>query len=165
MNIRCLLTVFLFAAAAGCTQAQTTSAPAPRTMTIVVSESLNRGAEGISTFAAIQKVFTSVLEKRLYPIKVNVERFASNNPDYPCELEVFFKGFYSETPGDLTLRAWVTLYDQGKEHDFGILKYQLYPAPLLHREDQFEGALRGEAEIVATKLTPILFLKSGGHNP
>jgi hypothetical protein len=96
-------------------------------------------------------------------VRINVERFASNNPDYDYELRVFFKGIYYETPGTLTVRAWMTLFDHGKEHDFGIIKYQLNQGPIEHRDDAFEVLLRGEAEIAASKIGPILFPEIDGH--
>jgi hypothetical protein len=130
---------------------------------VVVSETLDRRAEGVTTFAAIQSAFTRALSHRGWPVRINVERFASNNPDYDYELRVFFKGIYYETPGTLTVRAWMTLFDHGKEHDFGIIKYQLNQGPIEHRDDAFEVLLRGEAEIAASKIGPILFPEIDGH--
>jgi hypothetical protein len=141
------------------------AAPAPRELTVEVSEMLGRNAERVSTFAAIQKIYTHVLEGQGWPLKVTVERFASNNSDTDLELQVFFKGLYYETPGVLTLRAWVTLFDHNKEHDFGIIKVQLTQAPLDIREDAFEHLVREEATVVAAKMGPILFPKADapGH--
>jgi hypothetical protein len=139
--------------------------PAPRELTVEVSEMLDRNAERVSTFAAIQKIYTHVLEKRGWPLKVTVERFASNNSDTDLELQVFFKGLYYETPGVLTLRAWVTLYDHGKEHDFGMIKVQLTQAPLDIREDAFEHLVREEATVVASKMEPILFPRADVRGP
>jgi hypothetical protein len=132
-------------------------APAPRELTVEVAESLDRSAERVSTFAAIQKIYSRVLGRPGGPLKVTVERFASNNSDTDLELQVFFKGLYYETPGNLTLRAWVTLYDHGKEHDFGIIKVQLDQAPLDLHEDAFEHLVKEQAMIVAKKMEPILF--------
>jgi hypothetical protein len=147
-------------------RAQTAPPPAapPRELTVVVSESLDRSAEGFSTFSATRKVFTSVFNRRGWPVKINVERFASNNPDYDYELRVYFRGVSYETPGVLTLRAWMTLFDHGKEHDFGIIKSQLNQNVLDHRQDSFEDVLRHAAEIAADKIEPILFPKTE-HNP
>jgi hypothetical protein len=131
---------------------------------VEIAESLDRSAERVSTFAAIQKIYARAFERRGWPIKFNIERFASNNSDADLELQVFFKDLYFETPGVLTLRAWVTLYDHGKEHDFGIIKTQLTQAPLDIREDAFEHLLRDEAAIVASKMEPVLFPKADGHS-
>jgi hypothetical protein len=148
----------LIAAASRCPA----QAPAQqRVLTVVVSESLDRHAQGVTTFAAIQKVFEKVLSRQGWPVKVEVTRFASNNPDYDLELDVFFKSFNYETPDDLTLRAWFTLYDHGQEHDFGILKYQLHQRPLERHEDAFEATLAGEAGLAASKITPVLFPAAG----
>jgi hypothetical protein len=134
----------------------------PRVLSVVVSETLDRNAEGFATFGAIQKVFTKVLNGRKWPVTVSVERFASNNPDQDLELDVFFKRLYYETPGLLTLSAWVTFYDHGKEHDFGMVKYQLNQGPVEHRADAFEVAVRGVAEIAAAKIQPVLFPNTDG---
>jgi hypothetical protein len=152
----------LLAAACAIGRAQPAPAPvapavAPLHIAVVVSEALDRHAEGVTTFAAIQTAFTKVLGKQGWPATVSVERFASNNPDYDVELRVFFRGIYYETPGELTVRAWMTLFDHGKEHDFGIIKFQLVQGPIEHRDDAFEVLLRGEAEIAAAKIGPILF--------
>jgi hypothetical protein len=129
-------------------------------LTVTVAESLDSRAEGFSTFATIQSVFARVLGARHWPVKVNVVRFAANNPDKDYELRVFFRGIYYETPGQLTIRAWMTLFDHGKEHDFGIIKSQLNQAPIEHRNDAFEVLLGEEARIAAAKIGPILFPKS-----
>jgi hypothetical protein len=130
---------------------------APRVLTIVVSEAIDRRAEGVTTYAAIEKAFTRVFARQGWPITVEVTRFASNNPDYDLELDVFFKSFNFETPDELTVRAWVTLYDHGTKHDFGMLKYQLTQKPLDKRQDGFEAVLRGEAQLAASKVGPALF--------
>jgi hypothetical protein len=137
------------------------SSAQPRVLTVVVSETLDRHAEGVTTFAAIQSAFEKVFSHQGWPVKVEVTRFAANNPDYDLELDVFFKSFNYETPDDLTLRAWVTLYDHGKKHDFGILKYQLNQRPLQKRDDAFEATLAGEAQLAASKIGPVLFPDTG----
>jgi hypothetical protein len=96
-------------------------------------------------------------------VTVHVDRFASNNPDRDLELRVFFRGIYYETPGQLTVRAWMTLFDHGKEHDFGIVKFQINQGPIEHRDDAFVALLRGEAALAASKIGPILFPATDGH--
>lgn len=146
-------------------RAQPAVSPAPTpVLTVVVSESMDRRAEGVTTFAAIQSAFTRAFARHGWPVRINVERFASNNPDYDYELRVFFRGIYYETPGELTVRAWMTLFDHGKEHDFGIVKYQLTQGPIQHRDDAFEAVLRGEAELAAAKIEPILFPSATRRN-
>jgi hypothetical protein len=137
----------------------------PTHLAVVVSEALDQRAEGVSTFAAIQAEFTRVLSRQGWPITVTVERFASNSPDYDFELRVFFRGIYYETPGTLTVRAWMTLFDHGREHDFGIIKYQIVQGPIEHRDDAFNVLLRGEAQIAAAKIGPILFPKAREKKP
>jgi hypothetical protein len=133
------------------------AASAPTQIAVVVSEALERRAEGVTTFAAIQKAFTKAFSRQGWPATVSVERFAANNPDYDVELRVFFRGVYYETPGELTVRAWMTLFEHGREHDFGIIKYQLVQGPIEHRDDAFEVLMRGEAELAAARIGPILF--------
>jgi hypothetical protein len=155
------LLLSLIIAAGSTARAQAPKAPPgpPSELSVVVSESVDRRAEGVSTFAAIQSVFTRVFSRQGWPVTISVERFAANNPEHDYELKVFFRGIYYETPGVLTVRAWMTLFDHGKEHDFGIIKYQIDQGPIEHREDAFEVLLRGEAEIAASKIGPILFPK------
>jgi hypothetical protein len=160
-----LLSLLIAAGATGRAQAPSPTAAPPAELNVVISQTLDRRAEGFATFAAIQSVFTRVLSAQGWPVKINVERFASNNPDYDYELQVFFEGIYYETPGELTVRAWMTLYDHGKEHDFGIIKFQLVQGPIEHRDDAFEALLRGEAKIAASKIGPILFPKAEGKRP
>jgi hypothetical protein len=161
--LSCVLSLGLLAAAAARLSAQSPTPAEPRTLTVVVSETLNRSAEGVSTYAAIEKVFTRVLSRQGWPVKVEVTRFASNNPDFDLELDVFFKSFNFETPDNLTVVAWFTLYDHGKKHDFGLLKFQLNQRPLDKRQDGFEAALRGEALLAAAKVGPVLFPPAPGH--
>lgn len=160
MKTRLIPATLLLSLAAACgSKAQAQKAPAspPSELTVVVSETMDRRAEGVTTFAAIQSAFKSVLGRRGWPVTISVERFASNNPDYEYELRVFFEGIYYETPGVLTLRTWMTFFDHGKEHDFGIVKFQINQGPIEHRDDAFEALLRGEAQIAASKIEPILF--------
>jgi hypothetical protein len=152
-----LALIFSLLAAGGGTARAQAPATAPTHIAVVVSEALERRAEGVTTFAAIQTAFTKVFSNQGWPATVTVERFASNNPDYDVELRVFLRGVYYETPGELTVRAWMTLFDHGKEHDFGIIKYQLVQGPIEHRDDAFEALMRGEAQIAAAKIGPILF--------
>jgi hypothetical protein len=144
-------------------QAPATAPPPLPEFTVTVAESLDRGAEGFATFGAIQSVFTRVLSERHWPVKINVVRFAANNPDHGYELRVFFRGIYYETSDQLTIRAWMTLFDHGKEHDFGIIKSQLFQGPIQHRNDAFEILLEKEARVVASKIEPILFPKSDSN--
>jgi hypothetical protein len=155
----------LLLAASTTAHAQAPAAPAPSLpeLTVTVSESLDRRAEGFATFGAIQSVFTRVLNERHWPVKINVVRFAANNPDQGYELRVFFRGIYHETPDQLTIRAWMTLFDHGKEHDFGIIKSQLDRGTILYGNDAFEMLLAMEARAVAAKIGPILFPNPDGH--
>jgi hypothetical protein len=166
MKPRLLTAVLCLGLIAAATRAPAQPAPSPRSprvLTVVISEALDRRAEGVTTYAAIEKAFTKVLSKQGWPVTVVVTRFAANNPDYDLELDVFFKSFDFETPDALTVRAWVTLYDNGTKHDFGILKYQMNRRPLDTRQDSFEAVLRGEAQLAASKVTPVLFPGTAGH--
>jgi hypothetical protein len=128
----------------------------------VVVESLARGPGRITDFDRIKTVFTDVFEHRKWPVRINVERFAANTSPSDIELQVFYQGIYKETPVDLTFHAWMTLYDHGVKHDFGVVRYRYNPRPLQDEEDVLEHAARGAAEIAASKIEAVLFPKAEG---
>jgi hypothetical protein len=133
------------------------AAAAPRELVVVVVDSLERGPSRISDYDRIHSVFTRVFERRRWPVTIRVERFAGNLPPHDLELRIFNKGIYPEDQGDLTFHAWVTLSDQGRKSDLGIIRYQYYPRPLEPMEDALERAARGAAELTADKVGALLF--------
>jgi hypothetical protein len=168
-RVRCCLAAgtllyCLFALSGVPGRAQTTPAPAAATreLTIVVVESLVRGPGRITDFDRIKTVFTDVFEHRKWPVKIKVERFAANTSPSDIEFQVFYKGIYKETPVDLTFHAWMTLYDHGVKHDFGVVRYRYSPRPLQDEEDVLERVVRGAAEIAASKIEAVLFPKAEG---
>jgi hypothetical protein len=170
MKIRFIPRSLLFSLglAAGVTASAQATAPAPespRTLNVVVVESLGRGTNRLTDFDRIDIVFRKVFAKRKWPVKINVERFAANLPDHAIELRVFFQGIYEETPQDLTFHAWMTLTDHGEKHDFGIIKFRSYPRAGMDREDALEECVRGAAVAVADKIEPILFPKTEAAKP
>ena len=158
----CTLLFFVLPFAGLATGAESTPAAAAALpeLTIVVVDSLSHGAAEASTFDRIDRVFTEVFEKQKWPVKIAVKRFGAGAPDYPVELRVFYEGIKQDVPGELTFRAWVTLTDHGKKHDFGIIKYQMYPRPGENVSDSLDKAVRGAAQMVVSKIEPLLFPKT-----
>jgi hypothetical protein len=157
----------LVLAASGTVSAQTApSAPAAqRELTVEVVESLEHGPGRVPDFDRINSVFTDVFQKREWPVKIKVERFAANTSPHETELRIFYQGIFEETPGDRTFRAWMILYDHGTKHDLGFVHYTYYSRPLQNVEDVLEHAVRGAAEEAATKIESVLPLKEGGPRP
>lgn len=152
----------LFCAATSVGPAQAPTAAAPRELTVSVVESLARGPGRITDFDRLRMVFTDVFEHRKWPVKIKVERFAANTPTSDIELRVFYQGIYEEAPGDLTFHAWMTLYDRGVKHDFGIVRYRYNPRPLQQEDDVLERVVRGAADVAASKIEAALFPKAEG---
>jgi hypothetical protein len=155
----------LFCAAsgtAGAAQAPTPESGAPRELTVTVVDSLVRGPGRVPDFDRINTVFTDVFGRQKWPVRVKVERFAANTPPADIELRVFYQGIYEETPGDLTFHAWMILYDHGVKRDFGVIRFRYYPRPLQQEDDVLEHAVRGAAEITASKIESALFPKTDG---
>jgi len=136
---------------------------AARELVIVVVDSLERGPSRITDFDRISSVFTRVLERRKWPVTFRVERFAGNLAPHDLELRIFNKGIYPEDQGDLTFHAWITLSDQGRKSDLGVIRYQYYPRPLEPMDDALERAARGAAELTADKLGALLFPAARRH--
>ncbi len=158
-----LLTVLLATGARGNPQAP--GAPALPELKVVVVESLVRGPGRITDYDRIDSEFTSVFEKRKWPVTVKVERFASNTADDGLQLRIFYQGIYEEAPGDLTFHAWMTLYDHGTKKDFGIVKFRYNPRPLQDEDDVLDHVVRGAAVIAADKIEAALFPKTEGRKP
>ena len=155
-------TLLFCAASVGSAQAPASAAAEPRELTVAVVESLVRGPGRITDFDRIKTVFTDVFERRKWPVTIKVERFAANTPPSDIELRVFYQGIYEETPGDQTFHAWMTLYDHGVKHDFGMVRYRYNPRPLQQEEDVLERVVRGAAEIAASSIEAALFPKAQG---
>jgi hypothetical protein len=151
-----LLCFVLAASVPGYTQ---TSAPAtpPREFAIIVVESLDRDPEFNREFDCVARVFTDVFSQIPRQMKVTVERLAANTPDHDTELRVFLKGSGFDNYEEFEFRAWITLYDHGTKHDFGIVKFIYYPHLGQAMDDVLDRAIRGVALITARKITPILF--------
>ena len=150
-------------ASVGSAQAPVAATGAPRELTVAVVESLVRGPGRTTDFDRINTVFTDVLGRQKWPVKIKVERFAANTPPTDIELRVFYQGIYEETPGDLTFRAWMILDDHGVKHDFGVVRFRYYPRPMQPEDDVLERVVRGAAEIAASKIGSALFPKADGQ--
>jgi hypothetical protein len=156
-----LLSVIAAAGAPGRAETPPAAAPGnPHELTIVVVESIGHDPSR-TNFDRIDSAFTKVFNKRKWPLTIKVERFAANAPAYENELRVFYKGTYSEMPGDLTFHAWVTFEGRGEKRDFGMIKYRYYPRPGQSTEDVLDAIFRGGAALAADKLEAVLFPKDG----
>ena len=142
------------------------SSPAPtRELAVVVVESLERPSGAIDDFVRIDMAFTELARQRKWPVKIKAERLAANLPKYETELRTFYQGVRSETPGELTFRAWVTLTSNDVKKDFGIVLYR-YPRRIGEAHDvMLERIFRGAANAIADKIEPVLFPKSAVSNP
>jgi len=143
-------------------RADPASAGATRELTVVVVDSLVRGPGRIPDFDRINTVFTNVFERRKWPVRIKVERFASNSAPSDIELQVFYQGIRRDTPDSLAFQAWMTLYDHGVKHDFGVIRYRYNPRPLQDEEDVLERVVRGAAEMAASRIEAVLFPKAEG---
>ena len=155
--------------AAGTSAARAETAPAagrdPETLKIIVVESLIRGESRIADFDRINQVFSDVFSGRNWPLKVTVERFASNTPEGGTQLRVFYQGIYPEAPDDLTFHAWMILYLDGVKHDFGIVKYRYNPRASQGEDSILEHVVRGAAVIAADKIEGVFHPKKGDKKP
>lgn len=138
---------------------------APQQFTIVVVDSLRGNSSSINNFDRIARVFTGVFAERKWPVKISVEQFAANTPPHTIELRIFFQGMREEVIGDLTFSAWMILYDHGKEHDFGVVRFRYDTRPLEQMSDRLDRSARGAARIAASKIESILFPKEERPKP
>jgi len=161
-RLRSLL-VFLFLITGGSGATQRSDAviePLPE-FSIVVVESLGRSIIENDAFDRIDRVFTRVIESRNWPLKVKVERFASNTPAHELELRIFYMGTASRSFADINFRAWMTLTVKGKKYDFGIIRYSYYPHVGERMEDLLDKVARGAAEETAAKVEELIFTRVG----
>lgn len=129
---------------------------ARRTLTVTVIEPVERHPGNDEFFHRVARVFTDVFEARNWPFAIKVERFGANLPDLDLELRVFLQPIREESPGDRTFRAWVTLYDQGAKHDFGVVTHRHYPRAGRNMSDVLDDVVRGAAVEIAKKIENVL---------
>jgi hypothetical protein len=140
--------------------ADTRTAPADdtrRTLMISVVEPVERRPSNDEFYHRVARVFPDVFERRNWPVAIQVERFGANQPDHDLELRVFLQPIREETPGDLTFRAWMSLYDNGTKHDFGVITYRHYPRPGQNMNDVLDEVVAGGAREVTKKIEKVLF--------
>jgi len=160
-----LFALFLATQVAGAEQAAKPAADTPQELSIVVVDSLSRGSGGYNAFNRIDRVFTNIFEKQKWPLKIAVERFASNTPAHEIELRIFYQGIFEEKFSDMTFHAWMTLTEHGKKHDFGVVKFSYYPHPGQRMEDIIDIVVRGAAELAVEKVGDVLFPKEEKKKP
>jgi hypothetical protein len=128
-------------------------------LAIVVVENLGHSGGAITAVERLDMAFNKIAKERKWPAKPNAERFAANTPDRETELRVFTQPLRNDVPGEITLRAWVTLTVDGRKHDFGIVKYDYRPRPGEQFEDTLQKVYVGGAAKIADKVEPLLFPK------
>jgi len=170
MNKRITVAALVLALGIGGAQAMRAEAaatePKPQgDLTIVVVESLEQGPGRLANFDRMSEVFTDVFTARKWPLNIKIERFASNTQSDATQLRVFYKGTYEETPGELSFHAWMTLYEHGNKHDFGVVTYRYQVRPFQQEEIILERVFRGAAEVAADKVKAVLFPKAPGKKP
>jgi len=134
-------------------------------LTIVVVESLEQGPGRLANFDRMSEVFTDIFNARKWPLNIKIERFASNTPNDTTQLRIFYQGTYEESPGELCFHAWMTLYEHGNKHDFGVVKYRYQVRPFQQEEIILEHIFRGAAVMAADKVEAALFPKTPGKKP
>lgn len=143
------------------TPQQPTAPPAPAPeLNVVVSQTISPRGESPDAFERFALYFPEVTESRKWPIKVRVDRLAAGEPDHPVELRVFLMGIRQDVPDQFTLRAWLTLVDNGKKTDFGIIRAtrdHRYMQPI----DRIVDMLYKDIAIsAADKVEPLLFQRT-----
>lgn len=133
-------------------------APDPRPeLTIVVVESLDANTSRINAFDRIARMFTETFEQRQWPVKIETERFAANQPLHPIELKVFFQRIAEEIQGELTFRGWMTLEANGAKHDFGVIRARYSYRAAEDMNERLDRVTQAAAVMAADKIERILF--------
>ena len=143
--------------------AQNPEASDKDSMLVVVSDSLihNRAYHNdLDMYHRIKQNFTKVFEKEEWPVDLKFERWGAGIPDDGLQLRIYFQSLESETIGDLVLRAWVTLLEDGEKTDFKIVMVRTYPRPGRQPQDNMDEIIAKAAVEVAKKLNEHKFKKS-----
>jgi hypothetical protein len=161
MSLRVHPWILVFVSLAGVVRmpAQTQDSQNPRVLYIELVESNGQGINGMNDFYQIATEFRDAIESRKWPIQVKLARFAANSVPHDLELRIRYKGIYPEAPGDETFHAWITLFDHGTTHEFGMVTYRYYMRPGQNMDDVSEHAMRGAAKEAAKTLGSLLFPK------
>lgn len=156
----CLLLLIALLLAVGPARAETKAPAGDKPVlhvSVVDSVNFNGSANAYTDFDRLDVALRKMAEKRQWPVKLDVHRLAGGTPDYPTELRITIQRVSREPIQDYVIRAWVTLMQDGKKQDFGIVTGR-YSARLGENlEDTFEKLFRTEAEAIADKIEPRLF--------
>jgi hypothetical protein len=161
-SIRCALFLSLaLASGVACRAGTPAAAPvAAPELTVVFVDALGENPGETGNFDRVSRIFTNVFEQRKWPVKINFERFGAGGPEHPLEFKIFFQGMRSETPADLTFKAWMTLNNHGTKLDFGIVKYRYDTRIGEAMDDRLDRTVDGAAVIAADKIEAVLFPKA-----
>jgi hypothetical protein len=161
MKIRFLPCLLLLVPALVASAREDAASATARPLAVVVVETAqNQRGGAISDFDRFDMAFHKVIEKRKWPVKLTVERFAANTPAHETELRVSNMTVRKETPGELKFRGWMVLTTPDKKEDFGVITYSYYPRATEHTDDILDKVFRGAADEAADKMEPLLFPKT-----
>jgi hypothetical protein len=124
---------------------------------VTVIEALTAGTNAYTDFNRFDDGLQKVAKERKWPVKVAVDRFAGNTPDYDTELRITLQRVRRDPIEDYVFRAWVTLVVKGQKHDFKIVTYHYNARIGQNYDDVFQNVFRGGAAAVAKEVEPVLF--------
>lgn len=153
-----LIAIGLLAPAAASAADEAQSDPKPK-LAVVVVESLRSHGGAITEVERIDMALAKVAKQRKWPVEIEVERFAANTPEHETELRIFPQPIRQELPDEFVFRGWVVLKVAGKEHDFGIIRFEYRPRPGEWMDDTLNKIFVGAMEKTADKIEPLLFPK------
>jgi hypothetical protein len=163
MNLRTFLLALLFTSIGAALPFATAAEPgatapnaAARELVVSIVEPVDRRPGDGELYNRVARVFTTEFEARQWPLKLRIERFGANSPDYPVDLRVFLQPIRQELPDRWTFRAWVKLTLDGQPHDFGIVRADFTPRPAQPMDDVLDRLVQQAARRIADKVAPLL---------
>jgi len=132
--------------------------PAPEgVLPVVITESVGTMGNAFTDYDRLDLALQQVAKERNWPVKISVQKFASNTPDYLTELNITLQRVRQEIPGEYLYRGWTMLWVDGKKHDLKIVEFR-YTYRIGEQTDRsMEKLFRGAALATADKIEPLLF--------
>lgn len=131
--------------------------PPEGVLPVVIVESLSQPGNAYTDFDRLDVALQRVAKERKWPWKIASDRLAGGVPDYQTELNITLQGVQAEPVGQFRFRSWVTLFHQGKEHDFGIVTVVRDRRLGQNFDDFLDQIFRDAANAIAAKVEPVLF--------
>ena len=153
-----LLLAAALLAAGSATAKEVVRVPAPEgVLPVVITEAVGTMGNAFTDYNRLDLALKKVAKERNWPLKVSVEKFASNTPDYLTELNITLQYVRQQIPGEYLYRGWTTLWVNGKKHDFSIIEFR-YNYRMGEQTDlSMEKLFYGAAKVTADKIEPLLF--------